>query len=124
MNNAPETSPAITPVNEQFAVAPQLLASQLAHIAALGFRAVINNRPDGEGGPDQPTSESLRAAAVAAGMQYLYVPVPPSTASHEQVLQMQQALAQLPQPVLAFCRSGTRSRRLYETVQALGSAGD
>jgi uncharacterized protein (TIGR01244 family) len=123
MNNAPETPLAITPVNEHFAVAPQLLASQLAHVAALGFRAVINNRPDGEAGPDQPSNESLRAAALVAGLRYAYVPVPPTTASHEQVLQMQQALVQLPKPVLAFCRSGTRSKRLYETVRALdGSA--
>jgi uncharacterized protein (TIGR01244 family) len=119
MNNAPATPPAITTVDDRFAVAPQLIASQLAQIAALGFRAVINNRPDGEAGPDQPSNESLRAATLAAGLQYAYVPVPPTTASHEQVLQMQQALVQLPKPVLAFCRSGTRSKRLYETVQAL-----
>jgi uncharacterized protein (TIGR01244 family) len=109
----------ITPVNDKFSVSPQLTAGQMQQVAALGFRAVINNRPDGEAGPEQPTHQSMSEAAAAAGLQYVYLPVPPSTASEQEVKAMQSAIAQLPQPVLAFCRSGARSRRLYDAALAL-----
>lgn len=112
----------ITQVNDMFSVSPQLTASQIQQVAALGFRSVINNRPDGEAGPDQPTHQSMSEAAAAAGLQYVYLPVSPSTASEQEVKAMQSAIAQLPQPVLAFCRSGARSRRLYDAALALKSA--
>ncbi len=112
----------ITAVSESFSVAPQLDAAHMAQVAALGFRGVINNRPDGEAGPDQPTNNSLSEAAAAAGLAYVHLPVSPSLHSPEEVQAMQTALAQLPQPVLAFCRSGARSRRLYEAALALPEA--
>ena len=56
-------------------VAPQLEPSAMAEAAAAGFKSVINNRPDFEGGPDQPTSAQIEAAAQAAGLQYVYLPV-------------------------------------------------
>lgn len=112
----------ITQLNDKFSVAAQLNASQVQYAAALGFRALINNRPDGEAGPDQPTHQSISEAAAAAGLAYVYLPVPPSTASAQEVQAMKAAIAQLPQPVLAFCRSGTRSKRLYEATLALSNA--
>jgi uncharacterized protein (TIGR01244 family) len=103
----------ITTVAEDFSVAPQLQASDLADIARQGFRSVINNRPDGEGGPDQPRSDELRAAAEAAGLTYAALPIPPSGFGDEPVARMRELLAALPKPVLAFCRTGTRSTTLY-----------
>ena len=123
MNTPNASLVTVSPVTQDFAVSPQLSASQMSQLAAMGFRSVVNNRPDGEGGPEQPSAEALRKAALAAGLEYRHVPVPPSQAEPEQVLQMQAMLTQLPLPVLAFCRSGTRSRRLYEAVQALGDPG-
>jgi uncharacterized protein (TIGR01244 family) len=55
-------------VTEDFAVAPQIVPAQLAEIARAGFRSVINNRPDLEGGADQPNSAEIEAAARAAGL--------------------------------------------------------
>jgi len=103
----------ITTVANGFSVAPQLQPNDLAEIARQGFRAVINNRPDGEGGPDQPRAEDLRAAAEAAGLAYVFLPVPPSGFGDEPVVRLRELLAELPQPVLAFCRTGTRSTSLY-----------
>jgi uncharacterized protein (TIGR01244 family) len=109
----------ITPVSDSFSVAPQLDASHMSQVASLGFRGVINNRPDGEAGADQPTNKSISDAAAAAGLAYVYLPVSPSLHSPEEARAMQAALVKLPQPVLAFCRSGARSRRLYEAALAL-----
>ncbi len=100
-------------------VAPQLDAAAMAELARLGFKSVINNRPDFEHGPDQPTNASIEAAALAAGLQYRYLPVDGGWQSPEQIAAMAQLLKELPAPVLAFCRSGARSTRLYQQAMAL-----
>ncbi|MFN6996742.1 MAG: beta-lactamase hydrolase domain-containing protein, partial [Aquincola tertiaricarbonis] len=51
-------------------VAPQLTPEAMAEAAQAGFRSVVNNRPDFEHGPDQPTSAEIEAAARAAGLEY------------------------------------------------------
>jgi uncharacterized protein (TIGR01244 family) len=103
----------ITPIAADVCAAPQLDAGAMAAAAAAGFRSVINNRPDGEGGPDQPTSAEIEAAARAAGLEYRYLPVEPSWHSAEQVAATAAMLDELPRPILMFCRSGGRSARLY-----------
>lgn len=101
-------------LNPDFAVAPQLDADDMAEVAKAGFRSVINNRPDAEGGPDQPMNATVAAAAGALGLQYAWLPVIPSDITAEDVAQMKALVAQLPKPVLAFCRSGARAARLYQ----------
>lgn len=94
----------------------QLQPEDMAQVAAAGFRSVVNNRPDFEGGPDQPTSAAIEAAAVAAGLKYAHHPVSPSMHTPEQIAHMATLLAELPAPVLAFCRSGARSTRLIQAA--------
>ena len=86
----------------------------------MGFRSVINNRPDFEGGPDQPTSAAIEAAAKAAGLEYRHLPVAGNYQSPEEVEAFADLLAELPRPLLAFCRSGGRSSRLFMLAQQLG----
>lgn len=112
----------ITPVAENFSVAPQLQPGDFADIAQRGFHSVINNRPDGEGGPDQPRDDTLRAAAEAVGLAYVPLPIPPSNFGDEPVERMRSLLAVLPKPILAFCRTGTRSTALYRRAQEAGGA--
>ena len=100
-------------------VAPQLDAGAMAELARLGFKSVINNRPDFEHGPDQPTSAAVEAAARAAGLEYRHLPVDGGWQSPEEIAAMAQLLRDLPPPVLAFCRSGARSTRLYQQAIAL-----
>ncbi len=104
-------------VTEDFWVAPQLAEEDFARIAALGIRTVINNRPDGEA-PDQLPSAEAEAAARAAGLRYLSVPVPSGGVFPDQVAAMAEALATSEGPWLAYCRSGTRSCRLWAFVAA------
>jgi uncharacterized protein (TIGR01244 family) len=94
-------------------VAPQLTPAAMAEAAAAGFRSVVNNRPDFEGGPDQPTSAQIEAAARAAGLEYRFLPVQGAYQSPEEVAEFAQLLADLPRPMIAFCRSGARSNRLF-----------
>lgn len=95
-------------------VAPQLDPAAMAEAARAGFRAVVNNRPDHEHGPGQPTSAEIETAAQAAGLAYRHLPVDGAWQSPEQVAEMARLLAELPRPLLAFCRSGARSTRLYQ----------
>ncbi|WP_374431501.1 TIGR01244 family sulfur transferase [Ideonella dechloratans] len=94
-------------------VAPQMAPEAMAELARLGFKAVINNRPDFEGGPEQPTSAAVEAAAVAAGLQYRHLPVQGAYQSPEEIAAFGTLLDELPRPLLAFCRSGARSTKLY-----------
>jgi uncharacterized protein (TIGR01244 family) len=99
-------------------VAPQMTPEAMAELARLGFRSVVNNRPDFEEGPGQPTSAAIEAAARAAGLAYAYLPVSPAFQSPEEIARFAQLLAELPRPLLAFCRSGARSGKLYNAATA------
>ncbi|WP_425231020.1 TIGR01244 family sulfur transferase [Sphingomonas sp.] len=107
----------IRSVNDRFAVAPQIAPGDLPAIAAAGYVAVINNRPDDEEA-GQPASAAIRVAAEAAGLGYVEVPVTHAGFSHPQLDAMANALTAADGPVLAFCRSGTRSCNLWALAAA------
>jgi uncharacterized protein (TIGR01244 family) len=98
------------------AVAGQLAPEAMAEAAAAGFRSVINNRPDFEGGPTQPASASIEAAARAAGLEYVFLPVSPSVQTPEDIARFAGLMESLPKPILAFCRTGTRSAKLVRAA--------
>jgi uncharacterized protein (TIGR01244 family) len=114
--NAPANLPVMA-VNQEFAIAGQMQPEQMQTAYALGFRSVINTRPDGEAGPDQPSHRSLEAAAKAAGLEYRFIPIPPGSQTEADILTMRNAVSTLPKPMLGFCRSGTRVKRLYELAK-------
>ena len=105
----------IRKVTDELSVAPQIGAADVAAAAAAGFRSIICNRPDGEA-PDQTAYADIEAAATAAGLAIRYQPV--RTVSQQDAADFAQACAELPKPVLAYCRSGTRCITLW-TVSAL-----
>ena len=72
--------------------------------------------PDGEGGPDQPTSVDLEAAAKAAGLAYVYFPVATMMVTPAQVTRYQALCADLPHPIAAFCAAGGRANVLFQAV--------
>jgi len=100
-------------------VAPQLGPESMAEAARLGFRSVVNNRPDFEHGPDQPTHAAIEAAARAAGLEYRFLPVNGMVQTPADAAAMAALLAELPRPLLMFCRSGARSTKLYELARQL-----
>ena len=89
------------------AVAPQIQPEDAARAAGDGYTRIVNHRPDGEE-PGQPTSAEIEAAAKAAGLAYVHVPVR-GMPTAEQVDLVAAAVAAAEGPTLLFCRSGTRS---------------
>jgi uncharacterized protein (TIGR01244 family) len=107
-------------VTDSYTVSPQISLADVAAAAAQGYVLVINNRPDGEA-PDQPASAAVEAAAKAAGLGYLYNPVRGGPTPDNVALQAE-AVANAKGPVLAFCRSGTRSIVTWSVGQAQSGA--
>lgn len=105
----------ITFVAPDIAVAPQLFPEQMSTVAAEGFRSVINNRMPQE--PGQPSQDALREAAVQAGLAYEWQPVNPAAINEQDVERFAALLERLPRPVLAFCRSGSRSSILVQAAR-------
>ena len=103
-------------LSDDVCVAPQLGPEAMAEAARAGFRSIVNNRPDFEGGPAQPTSASIEAAAKAAGLEYVWLPVAPAYQSPEEIARCAELLQSLPKPILAFCRSGARSGKLFRAA--------
>ena len=107
-------------VTDQLSVSPQIALADLAEAARQGFVLVINNRPDGED-PGQPTSAQVEAAAAAAGLAYAHIPVRGGP-TPDQVEAMRLTAESAGGPVLAFCRSGTRSIVTWSVGQVLSGA--
>jgi uncharacterized protein (TIGR01244 family) len=100
----------------KMAVAPQIAPEDCALAKAQGYVAIVNNRPDGEA-PGQPAAATMRAAAEAAGLRYADIPIDHSGFAMPQVEAMAAVLRD-GGPVLAFCRSGTRSANLWALAAA------
>lgn len=107
-------------LDECMSVAGQVRPEDLPDIARSGVRTVINNRPEGEE-PGQPGGAELAATAQALGLAYREIPISRGFPD-EAVEEMANALEASPGPVLAFCKSGTRSTYLWALARA--RAGD
>lgn len=103
-------------LDDTAAVAPQIAPEDIPAIAAAGFATIVNNRPDGEE-PGQPHGDAIRAAAEAAGLRYVAIPFAGGPLTPQLLAAMADALEHA--PVLAFCRSGTRSCNLWALAGAL-----
>ena len=104
-------------LTDSMAVAGQIDVADLAAAAAAGFVAVVNNRPDGEE-HGQPNAVAMKAAATAAGLSYTAIPVDHSGFAMDQIDAMAAVLDAASGPVLAWCRSGTRSANLWALAEA------
>lgn len=99
-----------------FAVAPQIEVEDIAAIAGRGVAVIVSNRPDDEEF-GQPTNAELRAAAERAGLDYVEIPVTHAGFSHPQLDALAAEIGR-GAPILAFCRSGTRSAYLWALCEA------
>lgn len=104
-------------IDDMISVAPQITPADVAELARAGFTAIINNRPDDEEA-GQPEGEAIRAAARTLGLSYHAIPITHAGFSAPQVEAMRGALDEATGPVLAYCRSGTRSTNLWALAQA------
>jgi sulfide:quinone oxidoreductase len=104
------------PLTDGMSVSAQIRPEDAPALAGT-FRTVVNNRPDGVE-PGQPTSAELEAAVRKAGMDYAFIPVTPGQFTDQEVLALGQVMADASHPLLAFCRTGTRSATLWALSQA------
>lgn len=108
----------ITKISDDYSTSPQILPNDVAEIAKKGFKTIINNRPDLEGGADQPTSNAIAEAAKQHGLHYVYIPVVPNQIQDSQVDSFRQAFAAAPKPALGFCRTGNRASQMFARANA------
>lgn len=104
-------------LTDTFWASPQIDTGDIAEAKALGVTMIVNNRPEGEA-PEQTPGAAIEAAARAAGIEYRAIPVTHAGFSEEQVRAMTAAIRDASGPVLAYCRSGTRSSLLWALAQA------
>jgi uncharacterized protein (TIGR01244 family) len=104
-------------LTERVFVSPQISLAQVAEAAAQGVKLIINNRPDDESDDQVPGAE-IEAATRMAGMEYVAIPVTHAGFSEWQMEAMAKALSETSGPVLAYCRSGTRSTLLWALAEA------
>ena len=102
-------------VTDELSVAPQISIADVAAAKAAGFRSILCNRPDGESS-DQPSFSAIEAAAKTAGLVVRYQPVRMVGAADAKVFAA--ACRELPKPILAYCRSGTRCATLWTISEA------
>ncbi|GAA6178573.1 MULTISPECIES: TIGR01244 family sulfur transferase [unclassified Shimia] len=107
----------IRQITDRFYAAPQIDAADFATLAEAGFGLVINNRPDGEVGPDQH-SAAMQAAAEAAGLKYVVNPLTMESMTPERQALQRDSLGACDGKVLAYCRSGTRSTICWALAHA------
>lgn len=104
-------------INDRISVAPQIDPADVAEIASAGFVAIVNNRPDDEEA-GQPEGDAVRTVAEALGVAYHAIPITHAGFSATQVEAMRDVLDNVDGPVLAYCRSGTRSANLWALAEA------
>jgi uncharacterized protein (TIGR01244 family) len=104
-------------LSETVFASPQIGIDEVRQAHAMGIRSIINNRPEGES-DDQTAGEEIAASAAALGMAYHAIPVTHAGFSAPQVDAMATAVAEADGPVLAYCRSGTRSTLLWALAEA------
>ena len=113
----------LKPLSPKLSVTPQIEIVEVADLAARGFKSIIGNRPEGEA-PDQPEWSSLIAEAERHGISARQIPVVPGQIGHDDVQRFADALRDLPTPIAAFCRTGTRSAMLWALANPDGLSVD
>ena len=113
----------LKPLSPELSVTPQIETPDVADLAVRGFKSIIGNRPEGEA-PDQPAWSSLAAEAERQGMSTRQIPVVPGQISPDDIRRFAEALRDLPTPIAAFCRTGTRSAMLWALANPNGLSVD
>ncbi|MDF1643064.1 MAG: TIGR01244 family sulfur transferase [Pseudomonadales bacterium] len=93
----------------------QIAVSDLKEVKALGFKTVINNRPDHEA-DDQPSNAEFSEMAAKLGLEYHFIPINLNTISEAEINAMQSALDNAAAPVFSFCRTGNRCTILWSII--------
>ncbi|MEO0751463.1 MAG: TIGR01244 family sulfur transferase [Pseudomonadota bacterium] len=103
-------------LTDDFSVSPQVDAAHMREIAGAGFKSIMCNRPDHED-PAQPEYDAIAEAAAREGLEVAWVPVSGGMMTPDALVAFRAALTDMPRPMLAYCRSGTRCTQLWAITQ-------
>lgn len=106
----------IRTISTTLSVSQQISINEIQMLVEQGFRSIICNRPDGESA-DQHSFEEIEKAAISAGLEARYIPIA-GMVSDEDAAAFDAAMRELPQPIVAYCRSGARSAMLWSLSQS------
>ena len=101
-------------LDTNFAVAGQLLPSQIDQVVAAGFKTIVCARPDNEE-PGQPSFAEVARAAEQKGLKAVHIPISGGI-TEGALIRMEKALKELPMPMYGYCRSGGRAGSLYNAA--------
>ena len=111
-------------MSENVGFAGQIGPEHVDQVAEKGFKSIINNRPDFEGGAEQPSSAQIEQAARDAALDYVYQPVVAGQITELDVRTFANHYNELPKPILMFCRTGNRSNNLYQLAKQMDLLDD
>lgn len=103
-------------ITDSYVVSPQIQPGDVAAIKAAGFKSIICNRPDDEQ-PGQPSHDAVQVEAEKHGLEFRFIPVISGQITADQVAEHADAMENLPGPIFAYCRTGTRSTNLFTMVE-------
>jgi sulfide:quinone oxidoreductase len=103
-------------LSEDFSVSPQVDVSEMGDVVQAGFQSILCNRPDGEE-YGQPDFDDVAKAAEGAGLEVRTVPIVSGMVTPQAAQDFAQALEEMPKPILAYCRTGTRCTMLWSLVR-------
>jgi uncharacterized protein (TIGR01244 family) len=107
-------------LTEQLAICGQIGPEHVSGLAEMGFKSIICNRPDDEYGPGQPKADDVKAQAETLGLTYAFLPVTPDGGTATDAKEMGALLANMPTPILAYCRTGGRCLSLIGVTARMG----
>jgi sulfide:quinone oxidoreductase len=110
-------------LSDDFSVSPQIEVREVDALVQAGFKSVLCNRPDGEE-YGQPEYDDVARAAEAAGLEVRSVPIVSGMVTPQAAEDFAQALEEMPKPILAYCRTGTRCTMLWSLVKFDDLGGD
>ncbi|CZT37838.1 bifunctional sulfur transferase/dioxygenase Blh [Rhizobium sp. 9140] len=99
-------------ISGKLSISPQPSLDGIQSLRDRGFKTLINNRPENEDS-DQPGTQRERQAAQHCDLSYVFIPVILDSITEADVRAFQRAIDNSEGPVLAHCKSGTRSLSLY-----------
>ncbi|MDQ8936548.1 TIGR01244 family sulfur transferase [Acinetobacter rudis] len=111
-------------MSESVGFAGQIGPEHINQVVEKGFKSIINNRPDFEGGSEQPSSAQIEEAARQAGLDYVFQPIIAGQITEVDVRAFANHYNSLPKPILMFCRTGNRSNNLYQIAKQMDLLDD
>ena len=106
-------------MSDSLTIYKQIYPIQCLKLSEMGYRSIINVRPDNEV-KDQPSSQTLCSAAEQANLNYCYIPYDEERLSCHTVAQFAEQYHKLPKPIMLFCGSGARAKLLYQSAVMQG----